>query len=323
MPIKFQDILPALPIVGSLLGNIFQRSQARADQERANIYASPKSQVERLKEAGLGHGFLLTGRGPGGQSAPIAGPQIDPTLGTAKSLETHFTSTMQQKQLELMDAEIYNKTQDGRVKAGQADWMTTAGPTGRTNQAELLRTKLSTDQARLIGQDIANSIKGTDLAILKEFGRPTAEAKYKGLLQANIGQGLKNQGQALDNEAQQIANEIQRKYGMPMAEAQLKNVLTATEAKHVEIAQRRLNLSVDEKLKEATALANLENLIARNDQLRQAMRKAEIEIGDSLLFGELKREMVREIISKNQNIKGGVFKELHNIMSVIMMKILR
>lgn len=121
------DPLSFLPSIGSLGAAAIQRNWALKDWNRVNAYNTPKEQVKRLREAGLPLATMFGGQG-GSTASPVDTTQVDPTLGTARGLEAHFTNRMQRKQLELMDQDLRVKTAEADIKEGERNWKLSMTP---------------------------------------------------------------------------------------------------------------------------------------------------------------------------------------------------
>lgn len=95
----------AIPSIGSIGAAALQRNWALKDWNRVNAYNHPKEQVSRLRQAGLPLASMFSGSGGSTSSAPNT-PSIDPTLGTAKGLDSYFTNQLTRKQVQLLDEQI-------------------------------------------------------------------------------------------------------------------------------------------------------------------------------------------------------------------------
>lgn len=101
----FDQLGPALPVVGAVGAAFLQRKWALKDLERQNAYNHPRAQKERLRQAGLPLATMFGGQG-GSTSEQPQNTQVDPSLGTAKGLESFYQNRMQTKQQQLMDEQM-------------------------------------------------------------------------------------------------------------------------------------------------------------------------------------------------------------------------
>lgn len=104
MPFGADLALSSVPVIGSLGAAAIQRNWALKDWHRVNEYNHPKNQIARNKEAGLPLAAMFSQGGS--TSSDVRATQVDPSLGTAKGLESFFTNRMTRKQLQLMDEQI-------------------------------------------------------------------------------------------------------------------------------------------------------------------------------------------------------------------------
>lgn len=144
------------PIGGSIGSAMLQQHYALKNWRLANEYNSPKNQVARNKEAGLPLAAMFSG-GAGSQSQTPSTPNVDPSLGVARGMEQQFMLSMQRKQKELLDAQIY--TEKGR---GQREWVNAFRDTiARDREHQLFQydSKIGENDLNPLGQQ-SNLIQG-------------------------------------------------------------------------------------------------------------------------------------------------------------------
>jgi len=182
------------PIVGALiaagLSAIFNTGSTIA----ANKYNSPKSQLKRLRKAGLPLAFMYQGRVNTQSDVPKL--SIDPTLGTTQQRNLEQSAPVQAGQAAKLEEEV-------RALEATNDWMDQyieAKKDGRSFKGTNRSFMLSAER----------SMKLTDIFI-KEH-----EEKIKGIF-ANVEETLFNEGvqadvkrQELQKISQQIANMAQQ-----------------------------------------------------------------------------------------------------------------
>lgn len=178
----FDNILPAIPVVGSIFSSIINRRRAVEDARRAEQYNSAGAQVARLQAAGLSSSAMYAGADAGSASTPDM-TEVDPTLGTAQGMEAYFQNRMQKQQLALMDEQIRNAAAEADVKEGERDWLRTQMPdyntgTPTTNQQKMLelgKSKLDAERRIKENEDFIRTIEADVQDQLHKNGKLTEE----------------------------------------------------------------------------------------------------------------------------------------------------
>lgn len=170
-------VLGAIPVAGAIGSAALQQKYALRNWERQNQYNSPKSQVQRLKEAGLPLATMFGGQG-GSTSESIPTPNVDSTLGAAEGIQKGMLFTMQKKQMELLDQQIREKTADADIRGLERDFLserTIDSSTGKDDRKDFEpqfgdsnfvqgeRRKRAMQEAQLQGSRIVNGLKQIEL----------------------------------------------------------------------------------------------------------------------------------------------------------------
>lgn len=204
------DPLSAVPVLGSLGSTILQRSWALRDLKRQQEYNKPLNQVRRLREAGLPLASMFSGSGGSTSEQPRA-TEVDPTLGTAKGLETFFQNRMQRKQLELFDEQIRSAKAKADEDEGHRDWMLDQmGIEPTTNQGRLLELGKSKTAAEAWIANNQAHINDIEAQLKKSlFDEGVLEDQFKsGVDVLKAEKALKDQN--VQSLIQQIAESMQR-----------------------------------------------------------------------------------------------------------------
>jgi len=140
------------PILGAILsaafGGIFSSAQTMA----ANKYNSPKSQLRRLREAGLPQAFLYSGRVNTQSEVPSL--SIDPDLGSVERENIGIskgqlgqTTRMNDEEIKKIAEEIRKLAFGNDISEGHVKWLKDGGMNEvgdfRTNQQMMLDAELS------------------------------------------------------------------------------------------------------------------------------------------------------------------------------------
>jgi len=114
----------AIPIAGNLLSLGVQNILGNRDRNKANKYNDPRSQIARLRNAGVSPSQFYSGGGLVNASVQKPTPNISPDFGAAKGVEAYQKRTqinMQEKiaQLQMQDMEtaIAGKQIDNQIKS--------------------------------------------------------------------------------------------------------------------------------------------------------------------------------------------------------------
>lgn len=195
-----EDLLPAIPVVGNVISSAIQRGQSRRDIERQNEYNSPKNQLARLREAGLPAATMLGGSYVNAQTDLPQVSNLDPTLGTAKGIETFMQNRIQKQQIQTMrqemdlrDATIQKTRAEADVATGFAEWMKlkdndVSDNSGKTNAARKYSAELKTGVATAAIKDLEVGLKGIEYEVSSKSAEDrisTIAAKLTNILVSN------------------------------------------------------------------------------------------------------------------------------------------
>lgn len=173
-------LLGGIPVIGSLLSGLIQRKQNLKDIAAQNLYNHPKSQKERLREAGIPMAAMFSG-GASVQSDLPRATNLDPSLGTAKGIESFQQNRLTQAQLSLLDQEIRVKAAEADMKEQDRDWYLSIDPmTGTTNKVDSLNIQKRTAQAKQFvaeNQAVLGEMQNEIFTELKKQGVQVAKAK--------------------------------------------------------------------------------------------------------------------------------------------------
>lgn len=223
--------------VGAIGSTLLQRHYSIKDRAHQEAYYHPAAEKARLAEAKIPMAAMFSG-GFGGESSVPNAPNVDPTLGTAKGIETFLQNRFQkqqiellQKQIELLNKELPIKDEELRKTAADADYRTAdarikmqdAGyqtafddqSPGKTNrvvtlesqkQQQLAKEWISRNQAALSGwqNEIFSSLKEAGVQVSLEKGKLSLQNLAQDT--AKIDQALKSA--QIDKIANDIAHSI-------------------------------------------------------------------------------------------------------------------
>jgi len=155
------------PILGAILsaafGGIFSSAQTMA----ANKYNSPKSQLRRLREAGLPQAFLYSGRVNTQSDVPSL--SIDPDLGSVERENIGIskgqlgqTTRMNDEEIKKIAEEIRKLSIGNDISQGNLDWM-------KEKVQDYETGKVRTNQEMML--DLEQSIKDSTDWITRNKGR--------------------------------------------------------------------------------------------------------------------------------------------------------
>lgn len=228
--------LSAIPVVGGVAAAALQRSWALKDLAAQNRYNSPAESIKRHREAGLPLASMFSG-GVGSQSEQPRTTNVDPTLGTAKGLETYFQNRLQKMQIQLLEEQV-NKTrieassigQDANQKALVNKWLSSKvdDPTLEPiNQFRLLDTDRNMKQLQEFYQRNENKLKDIEVRVQEDLERSgtLTETPKKQLLQ--IINDIRLQGQRINvGKVMDTLIKQMEKGGMSTGEAFIHSIIT-------------------------------------------------------------------------------------------------
>lgn len=196
MPI-FDDIISAaaapLTFAGSMGAAALQRKWALKDLAAQNLYNSPKMQVQRNTEAGLPLAAMFGG-GVTQQSEQPRATNVDPNLGVARGIEAYQNNRMNQKQLELLDAQIKKTDAEGDEAKGRAQWLgkqsidsATDEGINETNQEYGMRLKNEQEKFNTIIKGNDQLLSNLDTDIKSQLG---SDGSLKAAFMADLNKKL-------------------------------------------------------------------------------------------------------------------------------------
>lgn len=189
------------PILGAILsaafGGIFSSAQTMA----ANKYNSPKSQLRRLREAGLPQAFLYSGRVNTQSEVPSL--SIDPDLGSVERENIGIskgqlgqTTRMNDEQIKKIAEEIRKLAFGNDISEGQVNWLKDGGMNEvgefRTNQQMMLDAELSLKKTQDYLQENALKLSNMLNEVEQEWFAKGGPMQLKGLERDKIIQQLAN-----------------------------------------------------------------------------------------------------------------------------------
>jgi len=206
----WKSILPsAFGSIGSIVGGIINRGQARRDIAEQNAYNHPKAQLARLREAGLPMA-AMTGGNVGNQSSlptSHSGTQIGEGVG---KIGNYITTQMQLKQLKILDEEIRLKGTEADKNEAERDWLLSGRGEDRagTNLTGMLKTRLNTSMLTEASQRITNALQNIDLSFRgaeKSLNIDKVRTDIASTLQGISSSLTQQEGNTISNDMARIA----------------------------------------------------------------------------------------------------------------------
>jgi len=189
------------PILGAILsaafGGIFSSAQTMA----ANKYNSPKSQLRRLREAGLPQAFLYSGRVNTQSEVPSL--SIDPDLGSVERENIGIskgqlgeTTRMNEEEIRKIAEEIRKLALGNDITQGLLNWNKEGGMNEvgdfRNNQQMMLDSELSLKKTQDYLQENALKLSNMLNDVEQEWFSKGGPIQVKGLERDKIIQQLAN-----------------------------------------------------------------------------------------------------------------------------------
>lgn len=213
---------------GSLAGSALSRGGSRRAIDRQNEYNKPINQIARLKEAGLPYAaFANTTAGQQSQVQPYTESGLGE--GIKGGIERYFMTTMQAKQIELLDAQIKAteaqaaKTGEEGQKVANENQLFTMDPTQGEPVSYGARMNKFQFEIREMERNMMennNEIKRLDNKLQKELYQDgtiekTSRLELEGLVNAVAGSAQNvNKGKAVDTIIERMS-----KNGLTLIEA--------------------------------------------------------------------------------------------------------
>ena len=178
------------PILGSLIASALSGIFGIGATAAANKYNSPKSQLKRLRKAGLPLAFMYQGRV--NQQSDVPKLSIDPTLGTTQQKNLEQSAPVQANQAAKLAAEVHdlqetNKWKDKRVHIETDDY-TRIG----TNRDITLDTQRDIQITQKFIKDHEEQLKGIFANVEQKLFDENVQQNIKQQELQKIIQGIKN-----------------------------------------------------------------------------------------------------------------------------------
>lgn len=236
MPGFWKDAAASIPIAGQIIGGMIERGQSRRAIERQNEYNTPVNQLARLREAGLPFA-AFSDTAAGNQSQPQE--TRDSGLG---EIGQYASTRMMQKQMELLDAQIYTEQGQGEKVWKEAWIKQNEGreledrvneslaitsddrviPANASNQVRTLKREREIRALDKIGKALSNDLMGIEKE-LKSLSIHELEARIENIIQ-NTSLGIQ---EFRDND---LLKDFDRKLALAIREGTETHGLTARES---------------------------------------------------------------------------------------------